>query len=103
MNGFEQIEALNTATGGTKWRIEKATDSVTREVEMEVATKVMCVNEAADDPHVQAHDAARERKTWTSPIRSSALLIAHGVLYVTSENQDAIYALNTATGASPAP
>jgi eukaryotic-like serine/threonine-protein kinase len=101
VNGFEQIEALNTATGGTKWRIEKATDSVTREVEMEVATKVMCVNEAAGDPHVQAHDAATGRKTWTSPIRSSALLIAHGVLYVTSENQDAIYALNTATGASP--
>lgn len=96
------IHALNPDTGRTKWTLQMAGENG-EEMQLDVAAEVVCVYEPAGHPSVRALDAVTGRQMWTSPIRSSSLLIAHGVLYVTSENQDAIYALNRATGTSLAP
>lgn len=101
VHGRTRIHALNPVTGRTKWSIGKnTTDSDRRGAKLEVTSRVACVDQTADDPHVQARAAATGRRIWTSSIRGDSLLIAHAVLYVTSENQDAVYAFDTVTGAS---
>ncbi|MEU0812253.1 PQQ-binding-like beta-propeller repeat protein [Streptomyces sp. NPDC005970] len=94
VQGWTHTYALNPATGRVKWT-QKA--SVYGEkTQLEAAAEVVCVGNHS----VRALDAATGRQMWTSPIRSSSLLIAHEALYVSSKNQDAVYAFNTATGAS---
>ncbi|WP_374103700.1 PQQ-binding-like beta-propeller repeat protein [Streptomyces sp. ISL-86] len=82
------------ASGKTKWSIT----SPDRQ-ELKCADGVVYVSETGDDPHVQALDATTGMKSWTSPISGSSLLIAGAVLYVTSKNKEAVYALDAATGA----
>ncbi|MFG2631298.1 serine/threonine-protein kinase [Streptomyces sp. NPDC048473] len=97
VNGSKETHALNASTGRTKWSIDTTDND---RLELEVADGVVYVNETAGDPHVQALDAATGTKRWTSAIRGSSLLIAPAVLYVTSKDKDAVYALDTATGAN---
>ncbi|WP_019890963.1 PQQ-binding-like beta-propeller repeat protein [Streptomyces purpureus] len=66
-----------------------------------VAAGAVYVNGTADDPHVQALDAATGRPKWTSSVTGGgALLIAGGTLYV-RKGKGSVYALDAATGARP--
>ncbi|MEU5608038.1 serine/threonine-protein kinase [Streptomyces sparsogenes] len=94
VRGRDQTYALRRASGSTMWSIT----SPDRQ-ELVGADGVVYVSETADNPHVQALHAATGTKKWTSEISGGALRIGDGVLYVVSKNKEAVYALDTATGA----
>lgn len=94
VRGRDQTYALSMASGETKWSIT----SPDRQV-LVGAAGVVYVSETADNPHVQALHAATGTKKWTSDISGSSLRIGAKVLYVTSKNKEAVYALDAATGA----
>ncbi|MEU5028308.1 serine/threonine-protein kinase [Streptomyces milbemycinicus] len=94
VRGRDQAYALNVASGETEWSIT----SPDRQ-ELVGAGKVVYVSKTADNPHVQALHAATGTKKWGSAIGGGSLRMGDGVLYVMSKNKEAIYALDTATGA----
>ncbi|MDX3226504.1 serine/threonine-protein kinase [Streptomyces sp. ME19-01-6] len=94
VRGRDQTYALNVASGKTEWSIT----SPERQT-LVGADGVVYVSQTADNPHVQALHAATGTKKWTSEISGSSLRIAGKVLYVTSKNKEAVYALDAATGA----
>ncbi|MDW6060721.1 PQQ-binding-like beta-propeller repeat protein [Streptomyces sp. FXJ1.4098] len=94
VRGRDQTYALSAATGETKWSITSPDHQ-----ELVGAGKVVYVSETADNPHVQALHAATGTKKWGSAISGGSLRIGDGVLYVMSKNKEAIYVLDTATGA----
>ncbi|MGW3570535.1 protein kinase domain-containing protein [Streptomyces sp. NPDC000941] len=94
VRGRDQLYALDAAMGETKWSIT----SPDRQV-LVGADKVVYVSKTADNPRVQALHAATGTKKWTSDISGGSLRIGDKVLYVTSKNKEAVYALDAATGA----
>ncbi|MGO4427222.1 PQQ-binding-like beta-propeller repeat protein, partial [Streptomyces sp. MCAF7] len=94
VRGRDQVYALDAATGETKWSIT----SPDRQ-ELVGADGVVYVSKTADNPHIQALDAVTGTRKWTSDISGGSLRIGDKVLYVTSKNKEAVYALNAATGA----
>ncbi|KAK1180017.1 PQQ-binding-like beta-propeller repeat protein [Streptomyces sp. NBS 14/10] len=94
VRGRDQLYALDAATGETKWSIT----SPDRQ-ELVGAGRVVYVSKTADNPHVQALDAVTGTRKWTSDISGGSLRIGDKVLYVTSKNKEAVYALDAATGA----
>ncbi|GAB3806548.1 protein kinase domain-containing protein [Micromonospora zhanjiangensis] len=96
VHGTRTTYALNAATGRTKWSINRPLDGG---LELAVADKLVYVNGSSDDQTVHALDAATGRTRWTSSVNGQLLLITNERLYVASDNNDAIYALDAATGA----
>ncbi|MGY0059448.1 serine/threonine-protein kinase [Streptomyces sp. LZ34] len=94
VRGRDQTYALSMATGKTKWSI--TSPDLQR---LKGADGVLYVSETADNPHVQALDAATGTKKWGSDISGGSLRIGDGVLYVVSKDKEAVYALDAATGA----
>ncbi|ADI09292.1 transmembrane serine/threonine protein kinase D [Streptomyces bingchenggensis BCW-1] len=94
VRGRDQTYALNVASGKTEWSITSP-----ERQKLVGAGKVVYVSETADNPHVQALHEATGTKKWGSAISGNSLRIGDGVLYVVSKNKEAVYALDTATGA----
>ncbi|MEU1785887.1 PQQ-binding-like beta-propeller repeat protein [Streptomyces sparsogenes] len=94
VRGREQTYALRMASGSPMWSITSRDRQ-----ELVGAGGVVYVSGTADNAHVQALHVATGTRKWTSAISGSSLRMGEGVLYVVSQNKEAVYALDTATGA----
>lgn len=98
--------ALDAATGARKWEFVSPTNafagglsSAHRARRSRRGAYVVGSSAKDYDQKVHAPAAVTGTEKWTSAISGSSLRIGDGVLYVVSENKEAVYALDTAAGA----